>query len=344
MLMLLIVAFLGIGGLLFGTAFLQNSWTVVSGAAKRVVASRIFALLAIAFGMAFVFAIGGDLVGYILAQDHEVWGIEAGPAVARGFIFVSTLLSAIILGIIALLAKFFGGAITFLFPRRDLEDTVKGIYLGIVGCIMLILLGASWLVMIGIYASAEAMGGVILGVLLYWAWSIYYAKPTKWLPRIVFGTAVGLMLWWVAASIPGSFWLGVGLSNLQPKINFWGGIDNIDLKAAEMARAKALRRLCSGELVLASQVYAGTTNFQQIGRADALAEEVKRACGKGDAAALIALEKSVGVSQRGDPTCAGGVMNLREQLRKAKERKEVIRIAGLLAVKERECPSVPPSP
>lgn len=288
---LTILAFILVGGGLFGANFLQNSWTVASDEVKRAIASRIFTILLIALGLAFLLPALGGVWGWMFSGYREVVGVP-GVNLGRGVIFVSFLLSALILGAVALLARSIADVLHFLFPLRVFEEIRDGIWYTAVGGIMWLFLIGVWLAIIGVYASVEAIAFAVMVGVLYWALTEYYGLPTRWVVPAGMATIVGVILWVGFSAIPGSFWLGLGLPNLRPTANFWGGVENVALDAAEKARWGNIRAFCSRGFTELETQMAGAS-MPELPAKKTLFVNLKEACGKGNEIVLATLEKKI---------------------------------------------------
>jgi len=329
MLLFLVALFLGLGSSFFGVSFAKNALTVAAGAAKKVVATKIFLGLCVAMTLAVALPLFGALIGLSLGNVRS----------AQTIILVSFMFSVAVFATIKLAAGFFIGVVEVAYSRWPVEEIGDGIKYFALGMIMWDLFIMVILLALGVHAYSEGIIALLLGGLLYWSASEYYGIPTFWMPKLTMGLAYVLMGWFVVGSIPGTFWLGVGLPNLRPVINFWSTFESGDLDADERTRQRFVKSACSKLTASVREGYAMSGSFAEGKGTNQVLHEIERACSKGDLNKLEALEARNSTWHQNQAGCLVEVAKLRKELAFAPNKAEEERVNALLGIKMAQCPT-----
>lgn len=329
MLLFLIALFLGLGSSFFGVSFAKNALTVATGAAKKVVATKIFLGLCVAMTLALALPLAGALISLSLGNVRS----------AQAIILVSFMFSVAVFATIKLAAGFFIGVVEIAYSRWPVQDIGEGIKYFALGMIMWDLFIMVVLLSLGVHAYSEGIIALLVGGLLYWSVSEYYGIPTAWFPKLAMGIAYVLMGWFVAGSIPGTLWLAVGLSNLRPTINFWSTFESADLDADERVRQEFIKLACSRMTASIRQQYGASGSFAEAKRPSKALREIEKACAKGDTETLQTLEATYSPWHVNKAACLDEVAKLRNELAFAPNVAEAKRINERLTAKMAQCPT-----
>lgn len=242
------------GGMLFGAPFLRMIQTFITQGLPRVWHDVIEpSVWYRGFRSGTWFAVVLPIIGLILGLGFARIHIGTGQMI----IYVSFVLSYIVLGILLFLADTAAAVIIAVLPETErteiaLRETKDGFKKYIQTILAFELFAALSFVVLGVYAAMFVVAAVVLGIAAYYQVSAAYDIPVTWAPSFMMGTSITAVVVMVALvglsvlPITRPYMLRAGIN---PVSFLHGGvISEGKVGAAEKASRKKEREICDAEI------------------------------------------------------------------------------------------------